>query len=168
MFIETNLAAAAFDDAVPGDVAPFLAEVRRSLGSKDDKHVGQVIVAWDDVMVVCQSPDPTMYVVRRRAHVVSHARAVSEPVLSDGQLTLGQSFLTWISYRLAVRTERMNAILSDGAARLGDIAGQLLGWWMIARRCAACRSSSRSVIGPPLGEWTRCVHHVRQFYTIMS
>lgn len=114
MFIETNVAAAAFDDAVPGDVAPFLAEVRRSLGSKDDKHVGQVIVAWDDVMAIGQSPDPTMYVVRRRAHVVSHAHAVSEPVLSDDQLTLGQSFVTWISYRPAVRTERMNAIVSDG------------------------------------------------------
>ena len=114
VFIETELAAAAFDDAIPGDVAPFLAEVRRSLGSKDDKHVGQVIVAWDDVMAIGQSPDPTMYVVRRRAHVVSHAHAVSESIFTNDQLTLGQSFLTWMSYTAAVRSERMNAIVSDG------------------------------------------------------
>jgi hypothetical protein len=114
LFIETELASAAFDDAIPGDVAPFLAEARRSLSSKDDKHVGQVIVAWDDVMAIGQSPDPTMYVVRRRAHVVSHAHAVSEPVLTNDQLTLGQSFLTWVTYTAAVSSERMKAIVSDG------------------------------------------------------
>lgn len=39
---------------------------------------------------------------------------ISWQSLSDDQLTLGQSFLTWISYRPAVRSERMNAIVSDG------------------------------------------------------
>jgi transposase len=38
-------------------------------------------------------------------------------------------------------------------------------WRMIASRLAAALESSRSVIGPPCLERTRCVHDVRQFQT---
>jgi hypothetical protein len=36
-------------------------------------------------------------------------------------------------------------------------------WRMIASRLAAARESSRSVIGSPFLERTRCAHDVRQF-----
>jgi hypothetical protein len=64
------------------------------------------------------------------------------------------------------RTERIHVLL--GRARRWTRQQR----WCVGRPAVSpCgqsqsdpRATSHSVIGPPLGEWTRCVHHVRQFH----
>lgn len=96
LFVGTTQEAAVFDDATPADVEQYIAEVQRTLGSSADKHVGQVVVGWDDFMVLGHFPDPVMYAFRRRALVLNHANAVSPPTDTDWASIFGFTSTTWV------------------------------------------------------------------------
>jgi hypothetical protein len=61
-----------FDDAIPPAVDDFVSEIRRRLGSGQLRSVANVILCWDDYMVLGSPPDRTAYFFRRRSIVLSH------------------------------------------------------------------------------------------------
>ena len=96
LFIETTADAAAFDDAIPADVGRYVDEIRRTLGSSVNKHLAQVVIGWDDFMVIGHLPDPVMYAVRRRALVLNRANPLAPPPAIDWVRALGFTSVTWI------------------------------------------------------------------------
>src|SRR5439155_25954487 len=68
--IERPRLRASFDDRVPTDIAPFVDEALRELGSSNSKSVGRVVVSWDDYFVHAAPGSPSIYTVRRRSIVL--------------------------------------------------------------------------------------------------
>ncbi len=96
LFVETAGEAAVFDDALPSDVDRYVVEIRGILASAHHKRVGQVVVGWDDFMVLGHFPEPVLYAVRRRAIVLDHANPVSRPSEADWPAVFGFSVTMWI------------------------------------------------------------------------
>lgn len=84
-------------DAVPADVSQCVAETKREFGSGRSRSIGRVIVAWDDLAILGQPPEFTMFVFRGRSVVLDHPSARSVPPLTFGPpagRTI-QFFLRW-------------------------------------------------------------------------
>ena len=62
---------AAFDDRIPNDVEPYISAVNDAL-RRYHRSVAQVVVMWDDVMILGDRPDPVLYAFRRRSVAVEH------------------------------------------------------------------------------------------------
>lgn len=126
LFVPTVGETAAFDDTIPRDVEPYVAEVRRTLGSPNDTHVGQVIVGWDDFMVLGHLPDPVMYAVRRRAIVLDHATPISQLPPTDWAGACGFTCVLWIRPAIepGVRPEPVVA----GNVVMGDLFTDRNNW----------------------------------------
>ena len=97
LFIDTAGDVAVFDDTVPAEIDQYVAEVRRVLAGTHDGHVGQVVVGWDDFMVMGHRPDPVLYAVRRRALVLDHGSPVSPHPDTNWVAIFGFTSTMWIS-----------------------------------------------------------------------
>jgi hypothetical protein len=102
LYFERPAQRTVFDDTIPADVEPYLAAVKRELASGFSKSVSQVIVAWDDYMVLGGPPEPTAYFFRRVSKVLEHPSPKARPILASNTLTLGRTVMTMIRWsRLA-------------------------------------------------------------------
>jgi hypothetical protein len=90
-------ARAAFDDRIPNDVQPYVDAVREAIRAQN-RSVAQVIVMWDDVMILGNPPEPVLYAFRRRSVVVEHpGPRVRSPIPSDA-LNVGRTATVWIRW----------------------------------------------------------------------
>jgi hypothetical protein len=88
---------AAFDDRVPNDVEPYVATARAALETHY-RSVAQVVVMWDDVMILGNPPDPVLYAFRRRSVVVEHQAPRQHPKYAGQRLSVGRSATVWIRW----------------------------------------------------------------------
>lgn len=112
LFVETTGDAAVFDDAVPQVVDQFVAEVHRTLGSSVNSHVAQVVIGWDDFIVLGHFPEPVMYAIRRRTLVLDRTNPVLPVVAIDWSGAFGFSSVVWI--RPTSSVEVHPALVSEG------------------------------------------------------
>ena len=98
LYFERSTQRAVFDDATPADVEPYLAAVRRELASGFSKSVSQVIVAWDDHIILGEPPDPTAYFFRRVSKLLEHPSPRTSPMLASDTLALGRTVMTMIRW----------------------------------------------------------------------
>ena len=98
LYFERSAQRAVFDDTPPADVEPYLAAVKRELESGFSKSVSQVIVAWDDHIILGGPPEPTAYFFRRVSKVVEHPAPRASPILASDALTLGRTVMTMIRW----------------------------------------------------------------------
>ena len=99
LYVERNQDAAVFDDVLPTEIAGIVDEVERVLQSGFDTHVCQVIVVWDDVMILGSPPARSLFAVRRRSILLAHRAPAEAPVLLETQLDVGRTFVAWWTYQ---------------------------------------------------------------------
>jgi hypothetical protein len=80
-----------FGDEIPPRIQPYINEVYRELGSSFSRSVADVIVAWDDYMVLDSPPDSSLYALRRRSLVIGHTAPRAPSALPGRALDLGQT-----------------------------------------------------------------------------
>lgn len=83
LFVERHGLRANLDDRTPSDVAPYLLAVEREMGSNGSRSIGQVVVVWDDYMVMDDAGPRRSYYVRRRSSIVRHQHPRAAPLLPD-------------------------------------------------------------------------------------
>lgn len=98
IFIERPQQRVVFDDVLPGDVAAYVAEVERELGSGHSRNVATVVVGWDDYLTIGEPPQRTMYFLRRRSLSRSNNNSLRQLGLSDEALVLGRTVVLPISW----------------------------------------------------------------------
>jgi len=91
---------AAFDDRVPNDVEPHLAALRDAL-KVHYRSVAQVVVMWDDVMILGSPPDPVLYAFRRRSVVVEHPTPRANTSIPPHALNVGRTATSWVRWTRA-------------------------------------------------------------------
>lgn len=99
LYVERERDTAVFDDKLPIEIAAVVDEVERVLQSGFNTHVCQVVVVWDDVMVLGSPPARSLFAVRRRSVVLAHRTPAEIPVLLPTQLDVGSTFVTWWTYQ---------------------------------------------------------------------
>lgn len=95
-----------FDDAVPPQVQSYLSEVQRELGSGHSRSVAEVIVAWDDYMVLGTPPERTSYFLRRRTLLFPHRTPRGPSRLPRDSVVLGRTVMLPIIWRGGPQTPR--------------------------------------------------------------
>jgi hypothetical protein len=83
--IERPIVSAALDDSIPSFVTECIGEAKRELASGNSKSVGRVIIVWDDLIVLGEPPQATMYFFRRRTISLDHHGPRSIPTLATGE-----------------------------------------------------------------------------------
>ena len=87
-----------FDDAVPAAVQQYIDEANRELYSGFARSVSEVIVAWDDYMLLGSPPARTMYFFRRRSKVLTHRAPRGRSLLPADALVVGRTVVVPIDW----------------------------------------------------------------------
>lgn len=143
LYVETSGEAAAFDDAVPPEIEPYVTAVGRVLGSSHGRHVGQVALSWDDFMVLGHRPDPVLYAIRRRVLVLDHRSPVSPPLGTDWVAVFGFTSTLWIRYTPTSGRVRPQSIATQDL-ELTELFHQRNDWGGGIRRAHARRVLAQS------------------------
>jgi hypothetical protein len=87
-----------FDDRVPAAVQSYIDHANRELHSGFSRSVAEVIVAWDDYMLLGTPPARTTYFLRRRTKVLLHAAPRAKSLLQGDALEMGRTVMLPIEW----------------------------------------------------------------------
>jgi hypothetical protein len=96
--IDRPIERAAFDDRIPSDVRPYLAEVEAALSGTRFKSVARAVLTWDDVLILGDPPRRTLYLVRRRSVVADHAGPRSKMTIPAARYEVGRTVTIWATW----------------------------------------------------------------------
>jgi hypothetical protein len=118
IYVERSGARASFDDRVPSDVMPFVEEAKAALAPGDFRSVGQVVIAWDDYLILADPDVPALYTVRRRSLTLDHPSPHQPPRVPSSFWDVGLTVPLWASRitgipRLVPAIEGGNVVVSQ-------------------------------------------------------
>jgi hypothetical protein len=96
--IDRAIERAGFDDRVPSDVRPYLSEVEAALSGSRFKSVARVVLTWDDVLILGDPPQRTLFAVRRRSVVVEHAGPRATMKLPAARHEVARAVTMWAKW----------------------------------------------------------------------
>jgi hypothetical protein len=119
LYLERSKQRAVLDDAVPADVQLYLSQVEREIASGSSRSVAQVIVAWDDYMMIGDPPQPTAYFFRRVTRVLEHPNPRKTPTFPLEALQLGRTLVTSVNWRRSTSTglPKLQPITAEGTTK---------------------------------------------------
>jgi len=109
----------ALDDRVPNDVQRLVEATRRALHAGQLRSIAQVVVAWDDVMMAGEAPEPMLYAFRRRSLIIEHPAPRQPARYPAKQMEIGRTMITMIRYE---DRDKPEASPSLAAIPAGDIS----------------------------------------------